>query len=110
VDPDRGRPGAAWETVFQDAPCAPVSELQLYPWVTDLLEDALHHCGKVGGRIQPVTSVEEFRAFEEQVTSVAFDRLRTQEFFRQYDDMGIWTAITDQETEGEWRDLYTGED
>jgi hypothetical protein len=102
--------GAAWETVFQDEPCAPVSELQLYPRVTDLLVDAVHHCGKVSGRIQPVTSVEEFRAFEEKVASVAFDRLQTKEFFPDYYEVGIWTAITDQETEGEWRDLYTGED
>ena len=70
----------------------------------------MHHCGKVGGRIQHITSVEEFRAFEEQVASVAFDRLQTKEFFPDYYDLGIWTANTDQETEGEWRDVYTGED
>jgi hypothetical protein len=101
--------GAELETVFRDEPCAPARSLQLYPPVTPLLGDAVHHCKKVGGRITPVSSEEDFKAFEEQVTSIAFDRLRSEAFFSLY-SFGIWIPITDQETEGEWRDVYTGEE
>jgi hypothetical protein len=102
--------GAVWETVFQDEPCAPASMLQLYPRVTDLLADAVHHCGKVGGRIPPVTTVEELQAFVEQVTTIAFDRLGSQNFLHVYSSYGIWTPLTDRETEGVWKDVYTGEE
>jgi hypothetical protein len=108
--------GAVWETMFLDEPCAPVSILHLYAQAATMLADAVHHCGKVGGRIPPVTTLQDFKDFEEQVWGIAFDRLTTMDFFSEYTNVvfggpgssrGIWTPISDQEAEGMWMDVYS---
>ena len=101
--------GTKIETVFRDEPCNVVTNSHIYNEVARFLPDAKDHCRKIkNGHMVPVTTFEEYTMYQDQVNQISFDRLYTQDFFSLYTDMGLFVPITDQEYEGIWRDLYTG--
>ena len=96
------------QKVFWDEPCNQPSAMHVYMRAAEFLSQAKTHCSKLGGRMPPVTTEEEYTLFRKEVERITYDRLATQHFLDEYSWFGVYVPITDADSEREWLDIYTG--
>ena len=67
----------------------------------DGMDSCMRHCQKVGSRVPSVVTYEDWNKLQTFLKKMFFDKgLYTME---------MWLPITDRETEGVWKDFYSGE-
>ena len=89
------------ETIEKQETCKEKPLVDLYYTPFPGMDSCMHHCQNLGSRVPAVTTFEKWTKLQTFLKKELFDKgLNTLE---------IWLPITDKETEGVWKDFYTGE-
>ena len=89
------------ETTEKEETCEEKPLVDLYYTPFPGMDSCVHHCQNLGSRIPSVT------AFEQWTKLQTF--LRKKLFAKGLNTLQMWLPISDRETEGVWKDFYTGQ-
>ena len=90
---------ARMETIEKEVTCVekPLVDLYYIPF-PDGMDSCMHLCANLGTRVPSVATFEEWINLQAFLKKELFDKR-----------LQIWLSIEDRETEGTWKDFYTGE-
>ena len=92
---------AGMETVNEEEACKGEPYVNVFHTKFSDMDTCMHHCQNLGTRVPPVTTLEDWSTLQRS--------LKIQFYDKGLDTMELWLPIEDRETEGEWKDFYTGE-
>ena len=91
---------ATIEVVNKEEPCKGEPSVNLYYTKFPGMDSCMHHCQNLGTRVPSVTTFQDWRILQTSLKKDLYDKgLNT---------LRLWLPVEDKETEGEWRDVYSG--